>query len=123
MFGSAAEQIRKNQDMLSQLDCIGGDGDHGTTMVRAMEVLEIELNAENDKSLQARLEEAGWSVLGVGGGASSALLGTLIVGMAEAELGTRRIGLRRPAVCEAVPLSLCVVIAGGRLSAGRGGRR
>lgn len=87
MFGSAAEQIRKNQEMLSQLDCIGGDGDHGTTMVRAVEVLETELNAENDKSLQARLEDAGWSVLGVGGGASSALLGTLIGGMGEADLG------------------------------------
>lgn len=55
-------------------------------MVRAMEALESELNAENDKPLNARLESAGWSVLAVDGGASSALLGTFIVGMGEANL-------------------------------------
>lgn len=87
MFAEATEQIRKHQEMLSQLDCVGGDGDHGTTMVRAMETLQAELNAENDKPLHARLEDAGWSVLGVGGGASSALLGTFIAGMGEADLG------------------------------------
>jgi phosphoenolpyruvate---glycerone phosphotransferase subunit DhaL len=87
MFAEAAAQIRREQDRLSRLDCIGGDGDHGTTMVRVMEMLESELNAENDKPLNARLKDAGWSVLGVGGGASSALLGTFIAGMGDADLG------------------------------------
>ncbi len=36
MFSGAADQIRQEQEKLSHLDCIGGDGDHGTTMVRAM---------------------------------------------------------------------------------------
>jgi len=87
MFAEAAEQIRREHDMLSQLDCIGGDGDHGATMLRAMEMLEVEMNAENDKPLNARLKDAGWVVLGVGGGASSALLGTFIAGMGDADLG------------------------------------
>lgn len=87
MFAEAAAQIRQEQEMLSRLDCIGGDGDHGVTMVRAMEMLENEMNAENDKPLNARLKDAGWSVLGVGGGASSALLGTFIAGMGDADLG------------------------------------
>ena len=87
MFAEAAEQIRRNHEMLSQLDCIGGDGDHGSTMLRAMEMLEGEMNREDDRPLNTRLKDAGWSVLGVGGGASSALLGTFIAGMGDAELG------------------------------------
>ena len=87
MVAEAAAQIRREQEMLSRLDCIGGDGDHGDTMVRAMEVLESEMSAENNKPLNVRLKDAGWSVLGVGGGASSALLGTFIAGMGDADLG------------------------------------
>lgn len=87
MFAEAAEQIRREQEMLSRLDCIGGDGDHGATMVRAMEVLEKEMNMETEKSLSARLKDAGWSVLGVDGGASSALVGTFIAGMGDEGLG------------------------------------
>ena len=87
MFAEGAEQIRRNHEMLSQLDCIGGDGDHGATMLRAMEMLEGEMNQEDDRPLNARLKDAGWSVLGVGGGASSALLGTFVSGMADADLG------------------------------------
>ena len=87
MFAEGAEQIRRNHEMLSQLDCIGGDGDHGATMLRAMEMLAGEMNREDDRPLNARLKDAGWSVLGVGGGASSALLGTFVSGMADADLG------------------------------------
>lgn len=87
MFAEAAQQIRREQDMLSRLDCIGGDGDHGSTMVRAMEMLEKEMNVETEKPLNARLKDAGWSVLGVDGGASSALVGTFIAGMGDEELG------------------------------------
>lgn len=87
MFAEAAQQIRREHAMLSHLDCIGGDGDHGATMLRAMEMLEAEMNVEDDRPLNARLKDAGWSVLGVGGGASSALLGTFIAGMGDADLG------------------------------------
>jgi phosphoenolpyruvate---glycerone phosphotransferase subunit DhaL len=87
MFAGAANRIRQENAMLSQLDCVGGDGDHGTTMVRAMEKLEEAMNAENTKPLNTRLKDAGWSVLSVDGGASSALLGTFIAGMGDAEIG------------------------------------
>ena len=86
MFAEAAAQIRNHEEMLSQLDCIGGDGDHGVTMVRAMEVLESEMSAESDKPLNALLKSAGWRVLAVDGGASSALLGTFITGMGDADM-------------------------------------
>jgi dihydroxyacetone kinase-like protein len=87
MFAVAANHIRQEQERLSHLDCIGGDGDHGTTMVRAMDTLEETMAADNDNSLNARLKDAGWSVLGVDGGASSALLGTFIAGMGDADMG------------------------------------
>ena len=87
MFAEAAAQISREQETLSRLDCIGGDGDHGATMVRAMEMLVSEMNVENDKPLNARLKDAGWSLLGIDGGASSALLGTFIGGMGDADLG------------------------------------
>jgi len=83
MFASAGEEIRSHQELLSQLDSVGGDGDHGTTMVRAIEVLVSELKEESDKSLNVRLKDAGWRVLGVDGGASSALLGIFIGGMGD----------------------------------------
>jgi len=87
MFAAAAKKIRQDQAILSQLDCIGGDGDHGTTMVRAMKQLEDAMKDENAKPLNARLKDAGWSVLGVDGGASSAILGSFIAGMGDAEMG------------------------------------
>ena len=36
MLHAAVEAIRANHEALSKLDSFGGDGDHGTTMVRAM---------------------------------------------------------------------------------------
>ena len=87
MFAEAAKRIRQDQAMLSQLDCIGGDGDHGTTMVRAMERLEDAMKGDDAKPLNARLKDAGWTVLGVDGGASSAILGTFLAGMGDAEMG------------------------------------
>jgi dihydroxyacetone kinase-like protein len=88
MFAKAAEQIRREHRFLSELDSVAGDGDHGTTMLRVAERLEavagVNSTAEN---LPALLREAGWGVMGVDGGASSAILGTFFAGMADAEIG------------------------------------
>ena len=40
MVRAAAGQVRASQELLSNLDSHGGDGDHGTTMVRAMNCIE-----------------------------------------------------------------------------------
>jgi dihydroxyacetone kinase-like protein len=87
MFAEAARQIRQEHAMLSQLDCIGGDGDHGTTMIRAMEKLEGAMNEPGERAMNVRLKDAGWGVLSVDGGASSAILGTFIAGMGASQLG------------------------------------
>lgn len=87
MFAEAAKQIREQHETLSQLDCVGGDGDHGTSMLRAMEKLEAAMQATSAQSLNVLLKSAGWAVLGVDGGASSALLGTFIAGMGDPVMG------------------------------------
>lgn len=87
MFREAGQQIRREHELLSQLDCIGGDGDHGTTMLLAVEKLEAAMDATSATTLNGMLREAGWSVLNVDGGASSAILGTFIAGMGDEEMG------------------------------------
>jgi dihydroxyacetone kinase-like protein len=87
MFAQAADRIRQNHTRLSELDTVAGDGDHGTTMLRVVEQLEAFAATQAPENLRTGLREVGWSVMGVDGGASSALLGTFFAGMADAEIG------------------------------------
>ena len=84
MIAGAAALIRGQHAMLSQLDCAAGDGDHGTTMLRVVERLEKSFVPGAPEDLKTCLREAGWSIMGVDGGASSSLVGTFFSGMAEA---------------------------------------
>ena len=87
MFAEAAGQIRGQHAFLSELDSIAGDGDHGTTMLRVAEQMDTAMSPESAESLKSTLKNAGWKVLGVDGGASSAILGTFFGGMGDAEVG------------------------------------
>lgn len=87
MFAEAARKIRGEHQMLSHLDCAGGDGDHGTTMLHAVETIEGAMKESRASTLDGILKDAGWAVLGGSGGASGAILGTLIAGMGNAQLG------------------------------------
>ena len=66
MFAQAAACIRSEHQRLTELDSVGGDGDHGTTMLRAAEQMELD-GAIGHESLTGpsegcRLEgaERGW---------------------------------------------------------------
>jgi len=83
MMESAAARIREQQGLLSQLDCIAGDGDHGTTMLRIMDRLEGAFKTDAP-DLRASFSDAGWNVMGSDGGASSSLLGAFFLGVGEA---------------------------------------
>ena len=87
MFSAAAKQILDRSAMLSKLDSVGGDGDHGATMVRFMERLEQAMDSAGEMSTSAMLKEAGWSAMDADGGASSAILGTFVAGMGDVEIG------------------------------------
>jgi dihydroxyacetone kinase-like protein len=81
MFRSAATRIREQHSLLSALDSASGDGDHGATMLRVVDQLDL---AASMADVRTMLHDAGWKTLSVDGGASSSLFGTLLLGMAEA---------------------------------------
>jgi dihydroxyacetone kinase-like protein len=83
MFQKAAEQIQANHPMLSKLDSFGGDGDHGTTMLRAMGCMQKGIDQTTSGSLADLLNNIGWAIMGVDGGATGPLLGSFFSGMAE----------------------------------------
>jgi phosphoenolpyruvate---glycerone phosphotransferase subunit DhaL len=86
MFAQAAACIRSEHQRLTELDSVGGDGDHGTTMLRAAEQMELWSDVSGTESLPGLLKAAGWRVLSVDGGASSSLLGTFFAGMGDVPL-------------------------------------
>jgi dihydroxyacetone kinase len=54
MIRSAADKIRVNRDDLSKLDSAIGDGDHGTTIAKAMTIAEKVLEDSDKKELNGR---------------------------------------------------------------------
>ena len=81
MLRAAARLVRENQDELSRLDSFGGDGDHGTTMVRAVDRLEAAIDENPSAGLGELLHNVGWGIMGVDGGATGPLLGALFMSM------------------------------------------
>jgi dihydroxyacetone kinase-like protein len=78
--GAAAEVIAK-EGLLSQLDSVAGDGDHGTTMRRAAQGIAALIDPSLDvPSLLSRIGEL---FLNNDGGASGGLLGAFFLGMSE----------------------------------------
>ena len=83
MLTAAAEHVRANREALSKLDSHGGDGDHGTTMLRAMNALEKMIEASGSSDIKGLLYDAGWAVMGIDGGATGPLFGAFFMGMSE----------------------------------------
>lgn len=87
MLAAAAEQIREHRDHLSKLDSYGGDGDHGTTMARGMNLIEQAAESDDSGTPSELLTSVSWAIMGVDGGATGPLLGMLFMGMSEAVEG------------------------------------
>ncbi len=87
MFAEAAQAVRNHHDTLSALDSFAGDGDHGTTMLRVADQLQSAIDPTSSQPLMKMFEITGWNVMGVDGGASSAILGTFFRGMSNADAG------------------------------------
>jgi len=94
MLRAAARQVKDHHETLSKLDSHGGDGDHGTTMLRAMGCLEKAIDAAASRDIQQLLNDVGWAIMGVDGGATGPLLGTLFMSMAETASGKETLGAR-----------------------------
>lgn len=83
MIRSAADKIRANRDELSKLDSAIGDGDHGTTIARAMTIAEKHIEESDKQDLKGLLKDVGWGVMGVDGGATGPLLGSFLMGLSN----------------------------------------
>ena len=83
MLLCAADEVIENKDYLSELDAVIGDGDHGTTISRAMEMLKDALDKGPEDDLKQLLKNIGWALLGVNGGATGPLLGSLFKGLSD----------------------------------------
>ena len=83
MIQSAADIIRANRDELSKLDSAIGDGDHGTTIARAMTIAEKHIEESEKEDLKGLLKDVGWGVMGVDGGATGPLLGSFLMGLSN----------------------------------------
>jgi phosphoenolpyruvate---glycerone phosphotransferase subunit DhaL len=83
MMKAAAALIRAQQKQLSELDSVGGDGDHGATMLRVVDCLERVFALDSSVDLKQSFHQAGWDVMGADGGASTSLLGVFFVGISD----------------------------------------
>ena len=84
MILSAVARIRENHEILSRLDSATGDGDHGTTMLRAMKAAEDTIKDNPDEKTGDLLYKIGWSIMSADGGSTGPLLGSFFMGMSEA---------------------------------------
>jgi dihydroxyacetone kinase-like protein len=82
MLCVAARKIRDNVDLLTKLDSVTGDGDHGTAMLRSMESVEQAAEEHAAAGPKEVLSKAGWAVMSSAGGSTGPLLGSLLMGMA-----------------------------------------
>jgi len=83
MLRGAAGLVRENHDLLTQYDSAGGDGDHGTTMLAAMQNMEKAIGESSDAAMKDLLQNIGWGVMATDGGATGPLWGTFFTGMSD----------------------------------------
>ena len=79
-----AGTIESHADQLTRLDQAIGDGDHGINLERGFDVLLAEKDAIAELPWPKALQEAGKVLVSKVGGASGALYGSFLLGMAKA---------------------------------------
>lgn len=83
MLHAATEQIRAHHEMLSRLDGAVGDGDHGTTILRAMEAVSKTVSEHPSADLKSLFSSVGWAVMSCDGGSTGPLLGSFFLGLSD----------------------------------------
>ena len=87
MLNAAAEQIRRNHELLSKLDSAVGDGDHGTTILRTMEAVSKTISESPAPELKSLFSAIAWAVMSCDGGSTGPLLGSFFMGMSDGAAG------------------------------------
>ncbi len=91
MLRGAIAAIRENHQMLSRLDSAIGDGDHGSAMLRSMDAAAKALDAAEGSDARDLFFQAGWGVMSAAGGATGPLLGSWLMGFADAVAGKQQL--------------------------------
>jgi phosphoenolpyruvate---glycerone phosphotransferase subunit DhaL len=84
MLEAAARQIQTHHEHLSRLDSAVGDGDHGTTILRAMEAVTKAAAEHPPGDLKSLFSSIAWAVMSCDGGSTGPLLGSFFQGLSEA---------------------------------------
>lgn len=84
MLTGAVAEVKAAHAWLSELDSACGDGDHGTTMLRAANLVEKCVAQSSGKNLQTLLSNVSWALMGLDGGATGPLLGSFFLGISDA---------------------------------------
>ena len=79
-----AEKVRQEEPLLTKLDSVTGDGDHGTAMVRSVDAMEKDIADNPDAGLKDLFGKIGWTIMSASGGSTGPLLGTLFMGFGDA---------------------------------------
>jgi dihydroxyacetone kinase-like protein len=87
MFQGAIDIIREKRDELCLLDAAIGDGDHGITMLRAMEKMGEVMISQTSGDVSTLLNDIGWALMNIDGGATGPLYGSIFIGMSDATVG------------------------------------
>ncbi|HUT11825.1 MAG TPA: dihydroxyacetone kinase subunit DhaL [Thermoguttaceae bacterium] len=83
MLSAAVEKIRGNHRQLSKLDSATGDGDHGTAMSRAVDAVQKVIDNDPPRALKPLLNNIAWGVMGIDGGSTGPLFGSLFLGLSD----------------------------------------
>lgn len=82
MLGVARDTIVEHADELGGLDRAIGDGDHGTSMRRAMDLVAAALETDGTQTVGGLFDAAGKAIIRVDGGATGPLWAAFFSGMA-----------------------------------------
>ena len=82
-----ADEIHTNEQFLTDLDNVIGDGDHGINMDRGFKAVKEQLPTYADKDMGAILKDVGMKLLSTVGGASGPLYGTFFMKAGKALKG------------------------------------
>jgi len=93
MLSAATNSVELNIAHLNQLDSATGDGDHGTSMVKAIRAASKSVaEAPVGQSFKETLHNAGWAVMGEDCGSTSSLIGAFFMGMSDAAVSDELVG-------------------------------
>ena len=86
MLAGAAALVIKNRDELGRLDAAIGDGDHGVTMERAMNIVISKMSEDTSGDMSTMLADIAWALMDCDGGATGPLYGSLFLGFSDATM-------------------------------------